>query len=269
MRRNYNIYDGNVRLNSVNQVVAHDSRSEKYAFIPTARVLDVLKTEGWTPTFAQESRANKEENKGFQKHLIRLRPNNLQNQVVGDVFPEIVLTNSHDGKASFQIMAGLFRLACSNGMVVSEGSFASHRIKHIGYQDEHVSNAISSIVENIPAIMNKMQEFKGISLSQDEKVAFGNSALILRFDEEQMEEMNKPATLNRLLTPLRMQDREDNLWNVFNRVQESFIKGGYFAVDKDRSYAKKKVRATTSIKENIRLNQSLWALTEHMATLKK
>ena len=50
---------------SINQVVKHPlTTSEKYSFIPTRRVLDVLADHGWHPVKAQEARVIKPENHG-------------------------------------------------------------------------------------------------------------------------------------------------------------------------------------------------------------
>ena len=38
---------------------------------------------------------------------------------IDTVFPQILLTNSHDGKNAFTFTAGLFRMICENGLVLS------------------------------------------------------------------------------------------------------------------------------------------------------
>jgi hypothetical protein len=35
----------------------HDSRSERYAFIPTSQVIDAMRNEGFLPVFAAQSRS--------------------------------------------------------------------------------------------------------------------------------------------------------------------------------------------------------------------
>ncbi|MBV8275090.1 MAG: DUF932 domain-containing protein, partial [Verrucomicrobia bacterium] len=35
------------------------------------------------------------------------------------VRPEVVLVNSHDKSSAYQLHCGLFRLVCTNGMVIS------------------------------------------------------------------------------------------------------------------------------------------------------
>ena len=66
----------------------------------------------------------------FTKHMIRMRHQSLRDLKLDDTFPEIVLVNSHDGTSAYQVMGGLFRLACLNGMVVSESQCQTIKVPH-------------------------------------------------------------------------------------------------------------------------------------------
>ncbi len=97
--------------------------SEKYAHIPTDKIIDDMSALGWGVVDAKEVKARK--SVGFQKHLVVFRNNDIQITAEdGDnVFPQILLTNSHDGKNAFTFTAGLFRMVCENGLVVSSREF--------------------------------------------------------------------------------------------------------------------------------------------------
>lgn len=266
--------DGSICLDSVNQDHAKETVSGKYSFIPTTRILDTLKESGWIPVKAQESKVRKSDKQGFQKHLIRLQ--NINHRVsTGElqltssgIIPEIILSSAHDGCASFLLMAGMFRQICANGLIVADSMFGAHKIRHIGYTDGKVKEAIYNVVESTPKIFNRVQEFQSIQLKEEERIAFADSALHLRFDDEQLKEINTSATIQRLLAPRRPEDANATLWNTFNVIQEKFLKGGRFAIPAERSVYANKTREVKSISENVRLNKSLWALTEKMAELK-
>lgn len=266
--------DGSICLASVNQTQAKETVSSKYSFIPTNRILNTLKEAGWIPVKAQESRVRKQDKQGFQKHLVRLQ--NINHRIsTGELqltssglIPEILLSSAHDGCASFLLMAGMFRQVCANGLIVADSMFGAHRIRHLGYTDDKVKKAIYNVVESTPKIFNRVQEFQSIQLKEEERIAFADSALRLRFDDEQLQELNTNATIQRLLAPRRPEDANATLWNTFNVVQEKFLKGGRFSIPKERSVCANKTREVKSISENIRLNKSLWALTEKMAELK-
>ena len=100
----------------------HASRSERYAYIPTIHVLNGLRKEGFLPFYVAQSRTRHEDRREFTKHLLRLRHvNHIQALTVGSEFPEISLLNSHDGTSSYQMDAGIYRLVCSNGLIVDAG----------------------------------------------------------------------------------------------------------------------------------------------------
>lgn len=252
--------------------------SSRYSFIPTTQVLDVLKAEGWMTANVRESRTLRDETRGFQKHAIRLRNPGIKIENTKDIlFPEIILTNSHNGLASFQIMAGIFRQICSNGLCVADSMFQVHRIRHMGYTNDKVLEAVYSVIKSLPAITGKVGEFQNIQLNAEEKQVFAESILGVVFDAETWEKGKTPDTTpdrhntaSMLMLPRRSEDREDNLWNVYNRAQEKIIKQGVTVISENPRYrVGNKTREVKAIDRDIKLNKALWALTERMAELKK
>ena len=108
-------------------VEKHESRSERYAYIPTSEVIDGLRGNGFVPMFAKQGNSRVPGKADFTKHLIRFRHEGQAAGLrqVGDTSPEVILVNSHDGTSAYKIMAGLFRLVCLNGMVVADRGFAN------------------------------------------------------------------------------------------------------------------------------------------------
>lgn len=250
------------KYQSINQIQEREGLSDVYSYIPTTRVIDTLAKQGWQPVNAQEVKARN--NPGFQKHLIRFRQENTS---YNEEIPEIVLTNSHDGKASFQLMAGIFRCVCSNGLIVADSMFAAHRILHKGYTDEAVINAAYDVIEHTPKVINRISDFKAIPLTKDEQVAFVESALPIKYDEERLKDLQGVFSIDRFIKPQRKEDVNSNLWNTYNLIQEKFIKGGRY-LNNPRSYRPEKARGCNNITENVRINKALWMLTEKMAELK-
>ena len=75
----------------------------------------------------------------YTKHMIRMRH---AGQVTSrPEANEIILINSHDGASSYQMLAGMFRFVCCNGLVV--GDVANDiRMPHKGnVQDEVIEGA--------------------------------------------------------------------------------------------------------------------------------
>jgi len=232
--------------------------TKKYAFIPTMKVVNLFQDMGWFPDKASQVKARKEETTGFQKHLIRFRREHFE-MIPGNIIPEIVLTNAHDGAASFKIMAGLFRIVCSNGLIVADSLFANHIIKHMGFAEEAVKLAIDDVVDSIPRISGRIDDFRAIEMTPDDRGVFGAAALQVKYGEKATE-----FNVAKFMQPKRKVDELPTLWNAFNIAQEHLTKGGRFKTDS----LGRKAKEVKSIGEDVRINRALWQITEHFATLK-
>lgn len=274
-------------LRSIMQTEKAPSTSGKYCFYRTMDVVDALRDHDWFPVKAQEQRViGKHENRfGYQKHMIRFRqPGDIgiSLQKVGDILPELILTNAHDGSTRYSIMAGFFRMVCINGLVVSEGEFGRINVKHIGHDEEDVIEASYRVIEDAPRLMDKVCEYRSLELKPVEQEVFAESALLMKYASEDVKTVKEGPLLHigersfnlpALLQPRRVQDEAPTLWNTFNRIQEKMTKGNKFeqtlrAQPDGRVIRKFKVPAITGINENLRVNRGLWHLMEEMAKLK-
>ncbi len=80
----------------------HESRSQRYSYIPTATVLQELRGEGFEPFMVTQTRVRHDDRRDYTKHMIRLRH---ASQINGREANEIILLNSHDGTSSYQMLA--------------------------------------------------------------------------------------------------------------------------------------------------------------------
>ncbi|MEA9980016.1 DUF932 domain-containing protein, partial [Pseudomonas sp. RTS4] len=71
-----------------------------------------------------------------------------------------------------------------------------------------------------------------------------------------------PITPSQLLLPRRREDRSDDLWTTFNRVQENVIKGGLDG--RNKKGRRTKTRAVNGIDQDVKLNRALWKLAHAM-----
>lgn len=249
----------------------YDAMSTKYAMIPTIDVINGLIASGFQPFSASESRTRIEAKAGFTKHLIRFRHQDVaQSLVVGDVIPEIALMNSFDGECAFRLIAGLFRLACSNGLLIAEAQIASISIRHTGDVLKDVIDGSYSIVENAAKSLGTVQKWQQLQLTDGEQHALASAAHTLRFADTQGK-TTTPISVDQLLAPRRYEDQGSDLWRTWNRVQENVIAGNVSAIKRDengRRLRRVTTRRINGISEDVRLNRALWALGERMAELK-
>ena len=96
--------------------------SGKYIQANTMTVINDLAKLGWYPVQAKQCRAKKNSSGIRSFHMIALQNPDIKILRNGEVdaYPQIILTNSHDGFNSFKFMLGIFRLVCSNGLVVCD-----------------------------------------------------------------------------------------------------------------------------------------------------
>lgn len=246
---------------TINQTEAHGKTSDRFGFVSTRAMLDVLADFGWHPSKVMEAGA-RGDNRGFQSHIVRLRNDLLKTPVVGEYHPEIVLKNSHMGTSSFKLMCGVYRLVCSNGMTVGE-TWRSHTVRHVGFTTEKAEGAIKLTTALLPEVIDAVESMRAISLNDSEREVFAKSAIeLLKGDDNQW-----AIEPRRILEVRRWADRKDtSLWGTFNVVQENVIKGGYRRQNADGHYSR--ARAVKSIDKDLKLNQALWTLAEEMVKLK-
>jgi hypothetical protein len=250
---------------SVFSISPSENTSNKYAVIPTIDCIRGLIKSDFHPVKAQETRCRSEENKPFTKHMIRFRhASNMENiQQEGEI-SEIIMINSHDGKSSYQLRGGIYRLVCTNGLIVGEEAFL-RAIRHQGDVVSKVVQAAHELTEIMPKVKNKVEEWKGISLDVTEQGIYAESASLLKWAKDEA-----PISNQHLLRPRRFADQRNDLWTTFNRVQENLIRGDipYIKQDERGNRTRNRTRGVNSINENARINTALWNLTEKMAAMK-
>lgn len=243
---------------------AHDSRSTRYAYIPTIDVLAGLRREGFEVFSATQARARTEDRREHTKHLLRLRHASQFGRLDADSTPEIVLLNSHDGSSSYQMMGGVFRMVCANGLIVPDGTCQTVKVQHSGKVQDKVIEGAFEVLDGLTRVIDSRDAMRAVSLSDDESRILARAALQLRFDPT--EEKAAPVTEDQVLRARRIDDRAPDLWTTFNRVQENVIRGGL--AGRNANGARQRTRAVTGIDQDVKLNRALWTLAEEMRRLK-
>ena len=238
----------------------HESRSQRYAYIPTAAVLTELRKEGFQPFMVTQTRVRDEGKREHTKHMIRLRH---ASQINGAEANEIVLLNSHDGTSSYQMLAGMFRFVCSNGLVCGD-TVADVRVPHKGDVSGHVIEGAYEVLRGFDRVKDSRDAMRAITLDEGEAEVFARAALALKYDPTD----NKPApiTESQILMPRRFDDRRPDLWSVFNRTQENLTKGGLHG--RSANGRRQQTRPVQGIDSDIRLNRALWLLADGLRQLK-
>lgn len=238
---------------------AHESRSSRYTYIPTIDVLNGLRREGFQPFMACQARVRDNGKREHTKHMIRLRH---ADQIAGREANEIILLNSHDGTSSYQMLAGMFRFVCQNGMVCGETT-NDIRVRHNGDVVGEVIEGAFKVLDSFETIGEQREAMQALTVNPGEQAAFARAALMLKYDEDAGA---APVTETQVLAPRRFEDRRDDMWTTFNRVQENLLKGGLRG--RNRAGRTTTTRPVNGIDQNVKLNRALWVLAEEMRRLK-
>lgn len=237
---------------------AHESRSERYAHISTREVLNGLRANGFQPYEVRQTKCRDVNKREHTKHMLRLRHQSLT--TASDEVPEIILLNSHDGTSSYQLLSGIFRFVCSNGLIAGDVC-DDIRVRHSGNVVDNVIDGATRVLDNIQLVTDRIDTYKAITLSQDEQHVLAKAAAQARWGDESP--IHYPEQLN---WARRREDQQSTLWNTFNRIQENVLKGGMGG--RSASGRRTTTRAVQGVSENVKLNRALWTLADEMAKLK-
>ena len=256
--------------------------SKHYSFVPTMNVVNDLRALGYEVVDAKQVSARKKSTKGYQKHMITLEHPKYKLDQVKEVeiadgetetqiqkpteYPQILLTNSHDGGNAFTLSAGIFRLVCSNGLVIKTEDYGSARLVHKGYSFEAVQTLVKEFEVTVAGVLDKITAMKKVQLTKDQQIEFAKQAALLRFKSKSYNEDNieKVVNIDDLLNVERKEDAGNGLYEVFNRVQESIVQGKYLYASsgkvKDANTKTRKARPIKNFKQSIDVNKKLSAL---------
>tara|TARA_Y100001958_G_C21211415_1_gene537118 strand:+ start:630 stop:1463 length:834 start_codon:yes stop_codon:yes gene_type:complete len=242
-----------------------DKTSSKYTHIPTDRVINDLELLGWKVVDAKE--VNARQDKGYQKHLVVFRnpdvsinkkSTNVDGEVFEDiVFPQILVTNSHDGKNSFKFQAGLYRMVCENGLVIADQQFEDYTIRHMGYDFEALQGVIKDMISNLDLTVESMNKMRKIELDENQQFEFAKKLLDIRV--EGTDNMYKEDQIGDILVPQRKEDFGDDLWSVFNRVQENIVEGNFKYYNAKTLGSERQARPIKNFKQDMDVNKKLFS----------
>jgi hypothetical protein len=175
---------------------------------------------------------------------------------------EIILLNSHDGTSSYQMLAGMFRFVCQNGLVCGD-TVADVRVPHKGDVAAQVIEGAYEVLHGFEQAQQSREAMRAVTLVGGEAEVFARAALALKYDDP---ERPAPITERQVLAARRVDDNRVDLWSVFNRIQENLIRGGL--VGRGNRGRRQRTRPVQSIDQDLRLNRALWLLADGLHQLK-
>lgn len=236
--------------------------SEKYGHVNTFAIIKAMNEHGYDVVEVRQSqrRANDAmtaaERMQFTKHMLKFRRSgNIKKLLkVGDVIPQVVMLNSHDRTSGFQLFAGMFRLLCLNGLIVSDKSFVEPiKVRHTATMVEDIVQRSGVLIKQADGVYAVRENMLALPMTVKQTVEFANRAIEFRPPRRR-----GLLTPDMLLEPRRPEDKVNDLWHVFNRVQENMMRPGREA---DTEAGNRSVtRGIGRIERDVAVNSALWEL---------
>lgn len=224
---------------------AHEMTTAKYRFVSSYKLNEWLNKLGWYAVQVQVKHARSLSRRLTTKHSIfYTRPEYARLEE----FPAVIVVNAHDGTSSVQFYLAMIRYVCSNGLVAGTSLFQPIRIRHTGFCWDRVKTAMQQVENAIPRVLDTVAKMQSVQLSHTQVMDFAALASRVRFDFSPPKA--KTFSIDNLERARRVDDMKQDLWTVFNRIQENTTQGG-----KGMGF-----RRLTSIDKNIKVNRALWDL---------
>lgn len=228
--------------------------SSRYEFVDTRAIIERIAQEGWQVASATTASPRKRDAL-FAKHMVDLRHPDFE-PIAGAV-PRIILTNSHDGSSSAQVLAGVFRFVCSNGLVVGTTT-AKEVVRHTGDAAADLIHRVQQLARETSQVYSSIDRWSKKDLTRAQRYEFAKFAAQLRWGDAQR------FAPEDLLMVRRAEDDRGDLWATFNRVQENTVRGGIEGLSRSGRAATS--RPLSDITRSVDYNTQLWALAEEVAT---
>lgn len=245
---------------SVYEHTYSEKRSEKYNQFNTDLLIDRLNKHDWHVTKSLG---------GSNKHACHMlyctHKSTIGKQKELQYFPQITVLNSHNGSKPLTIANGIFRLVCSNGLIVCTETIKPVKFYHRpGVNIDTIVAAIDTAAKEAQETNDLILDYNSIKLNQKQLREFADEAYAIRFGINQEEDISKIKDIDTLplIEAVRPEDADNNLWTVFNRAQENMIRGGVYVPT-----LKGKVRKLRSIWDpatNWEINLKLWNLADRI-----
>ena len=164
--------------------------------------------------------------------------------------------------SSFTFQIGIFRLVCSNGLIVKQADFGTVRVRHLTKDSNsetfhsQLLEVITTLVNQLPKTVEAIEIMQNTMLNSNQIKELATKAIYSRFDKK-AKNIDIDYVVNQLITSDRKEDERDNVWNNYNKIQEKLLNGTYSYINKTNNKLRK-ARPVNNIVQATKLNAELF-----------
>lgn len=248
---------------AVYAVTRGENLSDKYLFISTSQLLNVLTQDGWTVvrTYGTRRRGNSKYSAFHAVYLTRkeyVENTDLQSNEV----PLLKILNAHNGKHSFRIGPAIMSRKTGAVYNIPCCIYPTPSIVHKTYNTQEVVGVAYTILNDFPKVLKKIDTLKNTQLSPESVREFAKSAAniifkaedILRTDENQGDDK-----VAEQLAGFNGFNQNSSVWDLVESINKNAFEGT--VVLKRKSNKMTKSRKINSVKRHDDITQKILELT--------
>jgi nitrous oxide reductase len=125
----------------------------------------------------------------------------------------------------------------------------------MNYTFEELQEKIKFMVEQLPLTVESMNKMKSTQLNENQAKELAKRSISTRFEDVDVDSLN--INLDDLLKPIRPEDKSNDLFTVFNRIQEKILNGDFMYIS---GVKVRKARKVKNFQQDIKINAKLYEI---------
>ena len=257
MRKNINIIPLNNDIKKLSAFIpsldkdwrASQRINSKATMVESLDAVREFQKQGWNIAGAYEQR-NKQ-NRKIGSHFIRMEHPDFKvtnSKGKTDAVATMNISNSTTGIKPMELDLGAYRQVCSNG-AIAHTSYSSAKVPHTEQGQYTLQEILCDLGIRTQGVMEEFNRLKEKNVSPQEAMNLATEAAEIRFGK------GHRIDVSQLLNVVREEDKGDDVWTVFNRIQENLTQP-HRIVD----HLGNVMNGVSSIEEDTRINKELFEL---------